>query len=268
MLRAIADDMGRQQTEVQRDTQSKGLADPTAEPSTAASAHGAIRHRSGFDLIQVVSDSVLCAHSGPASVGDGSGDLENDDIRDLTRFNESIDQALAESVASYSAKIDESRDTFLAVLGHDLRAPLASLSNCVEVQGRFEPSPDSGNAFLHIAKRSVASMHEMITDLLEYTRTRLGRGLEVCPRPGKLNTLCAEILEEARAAHPRSRFEYEGSEDVVAVFDHARIHQVLINLLNNAVQHGDAAQRSSWPPCAGRGRRPYWLFATAVSQFR
>ena len=80
----------------------------------------------------------------------------------------------------------------------------------------------------------------MITDLLEYTKTRLGRGMEVSPRPGNLGALCAEILEEIRAAHPGVRIEYEGPGELAAVFDHARIHQVLINLLNNAVQHGDA----------------------------
>ena len=80
----------------------------------------------------------------------------------------------------------------------------------------------------------------MITDLLEYTKTRLGRGMDVSPRPGNLGALCAEILEEIRAAHPGVRIEYEGAGELAAVFDHARIHQVLINLLNNAVQHGDA----------------------------
>ena len=52
-----------------------------------------------------------------------------------------IDQALAESVASYSARIDESMDTFLAVLGHDLRGPLASLSNCVQLQSGAGQAP-------------------------------------------------------------------------------------------------------------------------------
>jgi signal transduction histidine kinase len=47
-------------------------------------------------------------------------------------------------------------------------------------------------------------------------------------------------VEEARAAHPGIRFEYEGCGELLADFDHARVHQVLINLLNNAVQHGDA----------------------------
>jgi signal transduction histidine kinase len=46
-------------------------------------------------------------------------------------------------------------------------------------------------------------------------------------------------VEETRAAHPGLRIEHEGGAELAAVFDHARIHQVLINLLDNAVQHGD-----------------------------
>jgi signal transduction histidine kinase len=241
MLRAIADDIGRQQTEAQRDSKSRGLADATDAHLTAASAHGAIRHLSGFDLIQVVSEFRALRAAVLRLWGIEAGAWSQDDVEDLTRFSESIDQALAESVASYSAKIDESRDTFLAVLGHDLRGPLASLSNCVQLQSGAGQSPDTRDRVFHIATRSIASMEEMITDLLEYTRTRLGRGMEVSPQPGNLGTLCGEILEEARAAHPGMRLEYAGGGDLVAVFDHARIRQVLINLLNNAVQHGDAS---------------------------
>ena len=56
MLRAIAEDIGRPQSEAERDRKAKGLADSTEERTGAASAHGAIRHLSGFDLIQVVSE--------------------------------------------------------------------------------------------------------------------------------------------------------------------------------------------------------------------
>jgi signal transduction histidine kinase len=239
MLRAIAVDIDRQQTEAQRDSKARGLADATDAHPTAASAHGAIRHLSGFDLIQVVSEFRALRAAVLRLWGIEAGAWDHENVEDLTRFSESIDQALAESVASYSAKIDESRDTFLAVLGHDLRGPLASLSHCVQVQSGAGQASETQERVLHIATRSIASMDEMITDLLEYTRTRLGRGMEVSPRPGNLAALCEEIIEEAHAAHPGVRFDYVG-EKLAAVFDHARIHQVLINLLNNAVQHGDA----------------------------
>ena len=239
MLRAIAQDLGRSQTEAERSNKSKGFADATEAEPTAASAHGAIRHLSGFDLVQVVSEFRALRAAVLRLWGVQAGGLNQEDVEDLTRFSESIDQALAESASSYSARIDESRDTFLAVLGHDLRGPLASLSNCVELQSGVQ-APDKRDRVLHIAKRSIASMDEMITDLLEYTKTRLGRGMDVAPRPGNLGALCEEILEEIRAAHPGVRVEYEGAKQLAADFDHARTHQVLINLLNNAVQHGDA----------------------------
>jgi signal transduction histidine kinase len=230
MLREIAEDIGRPQSETERDRKAKGLADATEAHPAAASQHGAIRHLSGFDLIQVVSEfralraAVLRLWKEEVGV-DGPAHVD-----DLTRFSESIDQALAESVVAYSATSDESRDTVLAVLGHDLRGPLASLSNCVQLQGAAVQTTEARDRVLHIATRSIASMDEMITDLLEYTRTRLGRGLQVSARPANLDALCQETVEEVRAAHPRARIQYEGCADLVTDFDRARMHQVLINL--------------------------------------
>ncbi len=135
MLLAIAEDIGRRQSETQREHKARGLADGANGRTTAASAHGAIRHLSGFDLIQVVSE-FRALRAAVLRLWAAEGVWQPEDVEDLTRFSESIDQALAESVASYSAKIDESRDTFLAVLGHDLRGPLATLSNCVPTARR------------------------------------------------------------------------------------------------------------------------------------
>jgi signal transduction histidine kinase len=165
ILRAIAEDISRPETEAERSNKSKGLADATDTHPTAASAHGAIRHLSGFDLIQVVSEFRALRASILRLWALQAGGLSHEDVEDLTRFSESIDQVVAESVASYSAKIDESRDIFLAVLGHDLRGPLASLSNCVQLQSGAEQAPDLRDRVLHIARRSIASMDEMITDL-------------------------------------------------------------------------------------------------------
>ena len=48
------------------------------------------------------------------------------DLEDLTRFNEAIDQAMTESVAHYTKSINNSRNLFLGVLGHDLRNPIGA----------------------------------------------------------------------------------------------------------------------------------------------
>lgn len=49
------------------------------------------------------------------------------DISDLIRFNEAIDQALTESISYYSRKLDRSRNLFLGILSHDLRNPLGAM---------------------------------------------------------------------------------------------------------------------------------------------
>ena len=92
---------------------------------------------------------------------------------------------------------------------------------------------------LEVLQRSVSSMRWMITDLLEYTRTRLGRGIEVVRASGDFSALCREAVEEIEAAHPNRAFEYKVPSHVITRFDSARMRQVLTNLLSNAVQHGD-----------------------------
>lgn len=239
ILRAIATDMDGAQTEAQRDTKSKGHAPPIDSKLTAAAEHGAARHIDGFDLVQLASE-FRALRATVLRQWKERGAFDDRDIEDITRFNEGIDQALAESIAAYSSKINESRDTFLAVLGHDLRGPLGALSNCVELLHRPNLATPTRERMLHVAKRSIASMSGLITDLLEYTRTRLGQGIEVIGSEGDFGAFCMEVIEEARAGHPTRTFTHACPGTLTAVFDVDRMRQVLSNLLNNAVQHGDA----------------------------
>jgi len=78
----------------------------------------------------------------------------------------------------------------------------------------------------------------MIKDLLEYTRTRLGRALPISPEPASMEQICRIAFHEMRAAHPERIFQLETSGPLEGRFDGERIHQVLANLLSNAVQHG------------------------------
>ncbi len=128
LLAAVAD-MQKRETESERATKSKGNAPQGMGADTAATEHGALRHLSGSDLVQLIAEfralraSVLAlwkrrrVAGAPAGVEAGASEIE-----EITRFNESIDQALAESVHSYSSAVTTSRDMFLAVLGHDLRS--------------------------------------------------------------------------------------------------------------------------------------------------
>ena len=215
----------------------------TAGEETAATAHGALWHLSGFNLLQLGAEyralracviKLWRAHLSKE---------HHEALDDLTRFNASVDRALAESIASFADELARSRDTFLAILGHDLRSPLSAVSlsgHYLSLAGKLEGRQQQ--QALSRIQRGAAKMDAMIRDLLEYTRTRLGRGIPVGREPGDLGAICEAALDEMRAGHPEREFRLEASGDLRGAFDAARLQQVFSNLLNNAVQHG--ARRS------------------------
>lgn len=238
ILLTIAEDMESAQSEDQREAKSKGLAEPRIKTSFAA-VHGTLRQRVGFDLTQLSAEHRALRASVLRLWMTNTRAVDASVLEEVVRFNEGIDQSLAEAMLSYSEHMATSRDTFLAVLGHDLRNPIGALSSCVHLLGRTIDGKPNERA-LRVAKQSIASITEMITDLLEYTRTRLGRGLEVMPHPGDLSSLCEEVFDQVCAAYPARKFEAQIDPAVRFSFDAPRMRQVLTNLLSNAVQHGDS----------------------------
>ena len=237
MLQAIAIDVETEQTGAQQEAKSKGEAQDTSLIDTAAEIHGQLRHGSGFDLAALVAEFRALRASVLRIWIKGSHYTDPVTAYQITRFNESIDQALAESVATYSEELTRSRDTFLAILGHDLRSPLGALSGALHVLSH--PSGDAQRAeTLASGKRSVSIMSAMIQDLLEYTRTRLGKGIPITPAAADLTGVCKHAFDEVSLMHPETAMRFEAEPALLGMFDAARVHQVVSNLLTNAVQHG------------------------------
>jgi signal transduction histidine kinase len=238
ILMAIAQDIESNQTDLEQAYKSKGFV-PIAEAArTAAMTHGALRYLAGFDLRQLAAEFRALRASVLRLWLKRGGD-NGTAFYQMTRFNESIDQALAESIANYSDEVAKSRDTFLAILGHDLRSPLSAIAN----SGLYLGSPGllPVGAPLDAVRRinrSAAKMGLLIKDLLEYTRTRLGRAIPISPEPMNMEQVCRSAFDEIRAVHPERIFRLETSGELDGHFDGERIQQVLSNLLNNAVQHG------------------------------
>ena len=238
MLQAIAIDIETAQTGAQQEEKSKGDAPRATLFETAAETHGHLRHSAGFDLSELVAEfralraSVLRIWLASKRYEDPVTAYE------ITRFNESIDQALAESVAAYSAELARSRDTFLAILGHDLRSPLNSLANVLHILSN-PPGDSHRDVTVATGKRSVAVMSGMIKDLLEYTRTRLGSGIPIKLANADLKSICKGVFDEVSLVYPQVAFRFEATVSKLdGMLDAARMHQVVSNLLNNAVQHG------------------------------
>ena len=242
ILQAIAQDIEESQSDLAQAYKSKGYVRIAEATRTAAQTHGALRYLSGFDLRQLAAEfRALRASVLRRWLKRGAGDETA--LYQMTRFNEAIDQALAESIANYSDEVARSRDTFLAILGHDLRSPLSAVAN----SALFLASPGvlpPGAALDAVRRvtRGSAKMSAMIRDLLEYTRTRLGRAIPIAPQATSMKEICALALDEIQAVHPERVFELDTSGELQGQFDSDRLQQVLSNLLNNAVQHGTASQ--------------------------
>src|SRR5688572_32500806 len=233
ILRAVALDIESDQTELEQAYKSKGFVQIAAATRTAAMTHGALRHLAGFDLRQLAAE-FRALRASVLRLWLKHGVADETAFYQMTRFNEAIDQALAESIANYSDEVARSRDTFLAILGHDLRSPLSAVAN----SALFLASPGvlPPGAPLDAARRVTrgsAKMSAMIRDLLEYTRTRLGRAIPIAPRATSMKEICALALDEIEAVHPERVFELETSGELQGQFDSDRLQQVLSNLLNN-----------------------------------
>ncbi len=240
ILLAIAVDMELPHSDQERVEQSQDIVPTAASTSTAAAEHGALRQMAGFDLVQLFAEFRAMRASVMAfwlrTEGQAAGPLQ---IEEVTRFNESMDKALAQSVQRYSSEVGASRDMFLAVLGHDLRGPLSGIDMSAMVLTKPDLSDAARQQAAARIKRASRGMKRLITDLLEYTRTRLGAGIPTERAACDLGPVCEASLEDIRAGNPEQQFVQRLSGDLSLLADAARMQQALSNLLSNAVQHGD-----------------------------
>jgi signal transduction histidine kinase len=255
ILLTIADDMDTAQTRQEQSTKSMDMEPPGGASDSAAESHGTLRHLAGFDLIQLVAE-FRAIRASVLSLWERSPESSTAGVQveEITRFNEGIDQALAESIERYSSNLAASRDMFLGVLGHDLRAPLSTIavSNSLLAQAEL-PAAERRKA----TERTVRAINEMtrlIADLLHYTSSRLGAGIPIETCQCDIGSVCQDALDAAQASYPELSFELRRSGDLSAEADAAKLMQALGNLLMNAVQHGDR-------------RQLIWLSATGESDF-
>ncbi|MBC3776518.1 sensor histidine kinase [Pseudomonas sp. SWRI99] len=238
MLQAIALDLRTRQTVREQVAKAQGLA-PRDERETAAETHAVTRLMAGFTIDQMVSEyralrtSVLNQWMSQVKQG------KSIDIDDMTRFHEAIDQALAESIASYSRAVEASRNVFLGILGHDLRTPLGAILLGADLLRRSKTGDARSSKVANQIYSSVQRASQIVGDLLDLTRCQMGPGIPVKKTRIDLTPLCERVVEEIRAFHPQANVVFEAKAAVAGEFDGARMEQVFSNIVSNAVTHGD-----------------------------
>ena len=242
ILRSIALDIDSHQSSREQYEKSRGNSPGEGAGSSAASIHGTQRHQSNFTLLQLSAEFRALRATMLRLWLPRVSALSADTIREMIRFNEGIDQALAESIGTYSARSDHTHELFLAILGHDLRAPLATLTASGDLLARPElPAAEVQRAGARV-RRSALLMSSMVNDLIGYTRTELGRGMPITLALADVGAVCRSAIEDAHSTFPDSRFDLSSEGELSGMYDSVRLHQLFTNLFVNAAKYGAAGE--------------------------
>lgn len=130
------------------------------------------------------------------------------------------------------------REQFIAVLGHDLRNPLAAISGGVQLLAK-QPLDDNAKLLVHMVQGSVGRMAGLINDVMDFARSRLGGGLNIDRRDAApVEEALAQVADELRVSMPNRLIETKFALTQPVNCDSGRIAQLASNLLSNALVHG------------------------------
>jgi signal transduction histidine kinase len=176
-------------------------------------------------------------------------------LADLIALHMEMNARLVRSEAALLDELDAARlrEQFIAVLGHDLRNPLASISGTASVLERT-PLPEPVKGLVTRMNKSVRRMANLIDDLLDFARGRLGGGFALDVRQQPLTPALEQVVAELRMAYPERRIDTRFDLPDRVSCDRARVAQLFSNLLGNALTYGepsapvqaDAAVRDGW----------------------
>ena len=160
-------------------------------------------------------------------------------------LNDITERRCAEKEARESAEalidLDRRKDEFLAMLSHELRNPLASLSNAAHIL-RLQPNEDSmQQQARNIIERQIGQLKHLVDDLLEISRVTTGR-LQLRQERIAVSGIVERAVETAQPLIRQRRHQLTVTLPKHPVWlraDAARMEQVVVNLLNNAAKYTD-----------------------------
>jgi phosphoserine phosphatase RsbU/P len=133
----------------------------------------------------------------------------------------------------------ELREQFIAVLGHDLRSPLAAVTSGMRLLER-EPLSERAQQILALVRSTVFRMSGLIDDIMDFARGRLGGGLTLTRTLTLMQPVLEQVIAEVRASNPERVIEGRFGLATPVQCDGSRIAQLFSNLLANAVAYGAA----------------------------
>lgn len=160
------------------------------------------------------------------------------ELGDANAAATALNQELSAGLA-YERQTAELREQFIAVLGHDLRNPLAGIEGGRRFIQRACPDDEKVQGVLQLMGESITRMSRLIDDVMDLARSRLGGGIGLQRvADQRVEPTLLQVIHEMQAGHAgrviESRLDLARPVDV----DHSRLAQMFSNLLGNAISHG------------------------------
>jgi signal transduction histidine kinase len=179
------------------------------------------------------------------------------DVRHLQHASNAVGGALtriaalaAEHEAEQAIKLAESElraaaedrvllaEQMIGIVSHDLRNPLSAILMGATLMGMGEALPVQKARVLERVQRAANRAQRLIEELLDFTEARVGGGLALKMAEADLDALTTSIVDELRLSFPNVELEHRDYKLGTGYVDADRIHQLLGNLVANAVMYG------------------------------
>jgi signal transduction histidine kinase len=238
MLRFVALDMESEQSRQEEMDKATGRGPGLpAGQSSAAEEHGVARAVERFSLVELVSE-YRALRASVMRMWIDAEPVTRESVAQILRFNEGIDQILAEGVAKFTERLDHEADLFTGSIGHDLSNPLNAVLMSARRLRASSTLSEGERAAVERIERASERLSGMLSDLRDFTRTRLGGFLIVHRTTCDLAALVRQVVAELHPVFPHRRIRVECHGDLQLALDPKRVSQLLSNLVANALQHG------------------------------
>jgi sigma-B regulation protein RsbU (phosphoserine phosphatase) len=161
---------------------------------------------------------------------------------DRRRYERELVDARANATESLRSERETAnlREQFIAVLGHDLRNPLAAISAGARILQRSGALRDHKELrVLEMINSTVTRMSDLIDNVLDFARGRLGGGITLSRDANRpLEPILEQVFDELRTASPGRIIETSIAITEPVNCDRTRIGQLVSNLIGNALTHG------------------------------
>ncbi len=157
----------------------------------------------------------------------------------MLRMHEGMDRAINDAMHRYAMRREEVRERFITILGHDLRDPLSTVSISANMLAANTGLDSDQRMVAARISRACTRMQRMINDVLDFARGHLGGGIPAHPSLSDMGDICRAAADEAIGANPQRTIRVDITGDLRGAFDRDRVHQVITNLISNAIHHSE-----------------------------